>query len=111
MSNAKRREIAIWEQPVRRDQQEGDGRFSAWCRRGQGIEHRSELRRTPGRRRARATSETVARSAADQALERYFRQAGKGANMRRRSRLGSRGFVDKAHDIVAVSAIVDSGDP
>ena len=53
----------------------------------------------------------VVRDVADDALEGYFRQAGEWTNLRRYGGAGGRSFVDEAHDIVAVSAIVDSGDP
>jgi hypothetical protein len=71
----------------------------------------SELKRTQGGRRTRATSETAVRDVAAYVLEGHVQQAGKGAKMRRWGRIGSGGFADEAHDIVTVSIIVDSGDP
>src|SRR5215475_13934779 len=84
---AKRRDIATPGKPELRRRWEGDRSFRVRCGRRQRVEDMSELWGTRGGRRPRATNETVAGSAADQALERYFRQAGKGANMRQRGRV------------------------
>ena len=43
--------------------------------------------------------------------EGHCQQAGMWVKMRRSGRVGSGCFIDEAHDIVAVSTIVDSGDP
>jgi hypothetical protein len=44
-------------------------------------------------------------------IEIHFQQAGEWTNLRRYGGAGGRGFVDKAHDVVAICPVVDSGDP
>ena len=51
------------------------------------------------------------RDVAVDAIEVHDQQAGEWAKMRWSGCVGSGCFVDKAHDIVTVSIIVDSGDP
>jgi len=42
-------------------------------------------------------------------IEIHFQQAGEWTNLRRYGGAGGRGFVDKAHDVVAICPVVDSG--
>jgi len=70
-----------------------------------------EVKRIQNRRRTRARSEIAVRDVVDRAPKGHFEQAGKWAKMRRCRRVGSRCFVNEAHDIIAVSTIVDSSDP